>query len=79
MKQQQELLLLLLTLSYIVNWYTPSPTTGTFMRIMCGLYSCQPNNNMKHQQTNIEGTADVCEFVVRFQKNFSMPCKGATQ
>jgi hypothetical protein len=31
-----------------------TPTTGTFMRIMRGLYSCQPNNNMKHQQTNIE-------------------------
>jgi hypothetical protein len=79
MKQQQELLLLLLTLSYIVNWYTPSPTTGTFMRIMCGLYSCQPNNNMKHQQTNIERTADVREFVACFHKNFSMPCKGVTQ
>jgi hypothetical protein len=79
MKQQQELLLLLLTLSYIVNWYTPSPTTGTFMRIMCGLYSCQPNNNMKHQQTNIERTADVREFVTRFHKNFSMLCKGVTQ
>jgi hypothetical protein len=59
--------------------YITLPTTGTFMRIMCGLYSCQPNNNMKHQQTNIERTADVREFVTRFHKNFSMLCKGVTQ